>query len=86
MNFFLVRKHLYPGGPNTYPTIAQKHFNAAVLCKKLFRKSRTEESVILARWLQEVCLQEAERYPDNEHFALSGLKWFFWGYIFAYRS
>lgn len=36
--FLPFRKHLYPGGPNTYPTIAQKHFNAAVLCNNLLSK------------------------------------------------
>lgn len=28
MNGYL-RKHLYPSGPKSYPTLAQKHFNAA---------------------------------------------------------
>ena len=30
MFFLQARKHLYPGGPKSYPTLAQKHFNAAV--------------------------------------------------------
>lgn len=34
----LPRKHLYPMGPKSYPTLAQKHLNGAVSWNKLYQR------------------------------------------------
>lgn len=47
-------KHMLPARGAAYPTLAQKHLNGA-------------EAVVMARWLQGICLGIAAASPDSEH-------------------
>ena len=83
-----LRKHLYPSGPKSYPTLAQKHFNAsdswpnetkAIWYHTQFLQgwvalwlAGAQEAVILAKWLETICLDVASRDPTDEHKAFLG--------------
>ena len=85
----ILRKQLYPAGPKTYPTLSQKHFNGSdtflnceinsLVGMVLVGVSRKffvfEEAVVLALWLENICLQIAEQHPGCLHASLLGDGW-----------